>query len=82
MAGKLEDACGRYQDGDNKKQHYWQNSSDKIVLIGSNKNGRPVIHLKPGADGFQSSTNPKPAIKIWAQSRDDRGGTVNPADPC
>jgi len=80
--GKLEDACGKYMDGDSKTQHYWQNTSDKIVLIGSNKNGRPVIHLKQGADGFQSSTSPKPVIKIWAQTRDDRGGTVDPANPC
>ncbi len=82
MQGKLEDTCGKYMDGDNKTQHYWQNTSDKIVLIGSNKNGRPIIHLKQGADGFQSSTSPKPVIKIWAQTRDDREGTVVPNNPC
>jgi hypothetical protein len=82
MPGKLEDACGKYQDGDGKTQHYWASSKDKIVLLGSTKGKRPVIHLKPGSVGFGSSSSPKYAIKIWAQTRDDRGGAVNPADPC
>jgi len=81
--GPLSDACGKYRSTDGKNQHYWNDTNDMIYLLGSTKDGkRPVIKLAPNAAGFGDAANPKVAVKIWAQTRDDRGGTVDPLNPC
>lgn len=88
VTGSEEDECGRYMlvqttaTGDPTKHHYWNNSNDRIILLGSTKGSRPVLKLKAGAEGFQNPGNPKLAVRIWAQTRMDRGGAVDPNNPC
>ncbi|GEM_PF-2172933 len=83
QTGSNTDACGKYMSTDGKTQHYWNDTNDMIYLLGSSKGGaRPIIKLAPNATGFGDTANPKVALKIWAQTRDDRGGTVDPLNPC
>jgi hypothetical protein len=80
VTGPNVDDCGRYMATDGKTQHYWNDTGDRIILLGSTKGARPVLKLIPGSAGFQNSSSPKLAVKIWAQTRNDRGGTVDPAE--
>jgi hypothetical protein len=82
VSGSYTDSCGKYMSTDGKTQHYWNNTNDLIFLLGSTKGARPVIKLATNATGFGDASNPKVAVKIWAQTRDDRGGTVDPLNPC
>ncbi len=62
---------------DGRAQHYWDRSH-RIVLFGSGKGDRPVIKLADDAQGFDDPRDPKYAIKIWAQTRDDAPGKQEP----
>ena len=83
QTGPNTDSCGKYMSTDGKTQHYWNDTNDIIYLLGSTKGGaRPIIKLAPNATGFGDAASPKVALKIWAQTRDDRGGTVDLVNPC
>jgi hypothetical protein len=62
---------------DNGTQHYW-NLDNRIVLIGSTRGKRPVLKLSPTAKGFDDPENPKRAVWVWAQTRDDAPGKQEP----
>ena len=62
---------------DRKTQSYWDRPH-RIVMLGSTKEGRPVLRLSPGARGFEDPANPKMAVWIWAQTRDDAPGREEP----
>jgi len=58
-------------------QHYWD-VQRPMVLMGSNKGKRPLIKLSKSAKGFDDPKNPKKAIWIWAQTRNDERGKDEP----
>lgn len=62
---------------DTKVQHYWD-KPHRIVMIGSTRGKRPVLKLAPNAPGFDDPENPKRAVWIWAQTRDDAPGSEEP----
>jgi hypothetical protein len=78
VTGPNSDACGRYMATDGTTQHYWSNSSDRVIMLGSTKGARPVLKLAPNTAGFQNSASPKLVVKIWAQTRNDRGTAPDP----
>ncbi|TWU31749.1 glycosyl hydrolase family 28-related protein [Novipirellula artificiosorum] len=67
----------RPRSTDNRTQHYWD-LDNRIVMIGSTRGKRPVLKLSNDAEGFDDSRNPKLAVWIWAQTRDDAPGNQEP----
>jgi hypothetical protein len=67
----------RPRSTDGRTQHYWD-QSHRIVLLGSGKGKRPVLKLSRDAQGFDDPDNPKYAVWIWAQTRDDAPGKQEP----
>ena len=67
----------RPRSTDGRTQHYWD-LPHRIVMFGSGKGKRPVIKLSDTAEGFDDPDNPKYAIRIWAQTRDDAPGKQEP----
>jgi hypothetical protein len=64
---------------DEMRQSWWDIGSDRHYLLGSTKGGsRPVIKLSKDAKGYDDPANPKLAMKIWAQTRNDFPGTHDP----
>jgi hypothetical protein len=63
---------------DGGTQHYWGDRNRPTVLIGSKKDGRPLIKINPASVKFQDKTNPKPLVWVWAQTRNDVPGTKEP----
>jgi hypothetical protein len=47
-------------------------------MFGSTKGKRPVLKLSKDAKGFADPANPKIAVWIWAQTRDDAPGSQEP----
>jgi hypothetical protein len=62
---------------DGRAQHYWD-KPHRIALFGSTKGRRPVLKLSKDANGFDDPANPKVAVWIWAQTRDDAPGQQEP----
>ncbi|TWT79196.1 Pectate lyase superfamily protein [Planctomycetes bacterium CA13] len=62
---------------DGRTQHYW-NQPNRIVLLGSTKGERPILKLSEKAKGFDDPQNPKLAVWVWAQTRDDAPGKMEP----
>jgi hypothetical protein len=69
-------ARARAHDGGT--QHYWADRNRPCILIGSKKDGRPLLKINPASAKFQDKTNPRPLIWIWAQTRNDVPGTDEP----
>ncbi len=67
----------RPRSTDGHTQHYW-NLPNRIVMIGSTKGRRPVLKLSADAKGFDDPQNPKLAVWVWAQTRDDAPGKQEP----
>jgi hypothetical protein len=63
---------------DGKAQTYGGNRDRPCILIGSKKGKRAVLKLKPNAVGFDDPSNPKPAVWVWAQTRDNAPGKDEP----
>jgi hypothetical protein len=68
----------KVQYTDDMRQSYWDIGSDRFYILGSTKGGRPVIKLSHDAKGFDNPDQPKLAMKIWAQTRNDYMGTHEP----
>ncbi len=68
----------RPRSTDRHTQHYWD-LAHRIVMFGSGKGRRPIIKLSEDAKGFDDPNNPKFAVWIWAQTRDDAPGKQEPA---
>ncbi len=62
---------------DRRTQHYWDLPED-IVMVGSTTGRRPVLKLSADAQGFDDPQQPKVAVHIWAQTRDDAPGREEP----
>ena len=62
---------------DAKTQSWWD-KPNRITILGSTKGPRPVLKLAPDAQGFDDPANPKLAVWIWAQTRDDAPGKDEP----
>jgi len=67
----------RPRQTDGRTQHYWD-EPHKIIMFGSTKGKRPVLKLSKDAKGFGDSAQPKIAVWIWAQTRDDAPGQQEP----
>ncbi len=79
LSGEQEVAkLDRPRATDGKTQHYWD-KPHRIVMIGSTKGNRPVLKLATNAPAFDDPDNPKLAVWIWAQTRDDARGKQEPA---
>jgi hypothetical protein len=63
---------------DTMRQSWWDTSRDRHFLLGSAKGDRPVLKLSHDAVGFDDPENPKYAMKIWAQTRNDLPGKHEP----
>ena len=63
---------------DSMRQSWWDTSHDRHYLLGSAKEKRPVLKLAENAKGFDDPKNPKFAMKIWAQTRNDMPGKHEP----
>jgi hypothetical protein len=62
---------------DGRTQHYWD-LPNRMVMVGSTKGKRPVLKLSMDAKGFDDPKNPKLAVWVWAQTRDDAPGKQEP----
>jgi hypothetical protein len=81
IGSQADDGCGRFMATDGKTQHYWNDTNDRVIMLGSTNGPRPVLKLAPGATGFQNPGSPKLVVKIWAQTRHDRAPTALPIHP-
>jgi hypothetical protein len=68
----------RARPHDGATQHYWGDRNRPCILVGSKKDGRPLIKINPASAKFEDTANPKPLIRVWAQSRNDVPGTDEP----
>ncbi|MCX7015433.1 MAG: glycosyl hydrolase family 28-related protein, partial [Candidatus Sumerlaeota bacterium] len=61
-----------------KTQTYWGDRDRPCILMGSTQGKRPLIRLAPDISNFDNPEKPKPAIWIWAQTRNNAPGKDEP----
>lgn len=63
---------------DGHTQHYWGDRDHPCILMGPAHGPRPVLRLRPKDHSFTDPAMPKPALYVWAQTRDDAPGKDEP----